>query len=308
MGITVCISSIRAKTLGETIEAIQRQEFAEWELIVIVQGEDPEPRRVVERYAETDARIRCLHLNEFGTSRGRNAGIAAAKYDLIAITDDDCAPAPDWLQVIDGYFSREPDLGLLAGSLVAPPPERPGISKCPATIAPELVFDPATMEKCPAHFSIAGANMAVRRKAWEQAGPFDESIGPGAIIPSSEEIEYTLRLEKNRIKMRCTPRSVVIHTYGRRYGWKAVMALGKSYALGQGAIAAKMTLQGNPDGENWRRDMKRQCLLDPLRSLRLYRLPTGLLRWLAFREGYTRCLSRYRVDERGLLIPERKAS
>jgi len=301
MGITVCISSIRATTLGDTIAAIQRQEYTEWELIVVVQGPNPEPRQVVKKAAANDLRIRCLHLTEFGASRSRNAGIAAAQYDIVAITDDDCAPAPDWLTVIEGYFSREPELGLLAGSLVAPHAERSGISECPATIVPELVFDPDTMQKCPPHFSIAGANMAVRKSMWQRVGPFDEAIGPGAAIPSSEEIEYIIRLENNRVKMRCTPRSIVVHTFGRRYGLKAVLALGRSYALGQGGIAGKQTLLGSPDGASWRDTMRRQCLTEPMRALRVQRLPKGILRWLAFREGYDLCLKRFTVDERGLL-------
>ncbi len=301
MGITVCISSIRATTLGDTIVAIQRQDYVDWELIVVVQGNNPEPLKIVEEAAESDSRIHYLHLEEFGASRSRNAGIATAKYAIVAITDDDCAPAPDWLSVIDEYFSREPELGLLAGSLVAPAAERSGISECPATIVPELVFDPETMEKSPPHFSIAGANMAVRKSMWQRVGPFDEAIGPGAAIPSSEEIEYTIRLENNRVKMRCTPRSIVVHTYGRRYGLTAVLALGKSYALGQGGIAAKQTLLGNPDGANWRNTMRRQCLTDPMRTLRVHRLPKGILRWLAFRAGYDLCMKRFQVDERGLL-------
>ena len=301
MGITVCISSIRTTTLGETIAAIQRLDFAEWELIVVAQGTDPGLRKIVEQSAASDSRIRCLNLTEFGASRARNAGIAAAKYDIVAITDDDCAPAPDWLTVIDEYFSREAELGLLSGSLIAPTAERPGISECPAITVPEAVFDPGTMQKCPPHFSIAGANMAVRKSVWKQVGPFDESIGPGAAIPSSEEIEYTIRLENNRIKMRCTPRSIVVHTYGRRYGWKAVLALGKSYALGQGGVAAKQTLCGSPDGVNWRNKMRRQCLIEPIRSLRIHRLPKGILRWLAFRKGYALCMERFQADECGIL-------
>jgi len=301
MGITVCISSIRATTIGETITAIQQQDFVEWELFVVAQGTDPELRKAVEKAAESDPRIHCIPMTEFGLSRGRNAGIAAANYEIIAITDDDCAPAPNWLSVIDDYFSREPELGLLAGSLVAPPAERSGISICPATTAPEAIFDPETMQKCPESFCIVGANMALRKSAWLQVGAFEAEVGAGTSLPSSEDIEYAIRMEKCRIKMRCTPQSRVVHTYGRRYGWKAVIGLGQSYAQGQGAIAAKMTLGGSPDGAKWRRSMRKQCLIEPLRSLRLQRVPNGIVRWFAFRSGYDRCLQRFQIDEQGML-------
>ena len=39
----------------------------------------------------------------------------------MAFTDDDCEADPDWLEVIAGYFEREPDLGLLGGAVIAPP-------------------------------------------------------------------------------------------------------------------------------------------------------------------------------------------
>jgi len=44
-----------------------------------------------------------------GPAAERNTGAAKAKGGFLAFTDDDCMPAPDWLQVLAANFTQKPD-------------------------------------------------------------------------------------------------------------------------------------------------------------------------------------------------------
>ena len=43
-----------------------------------------------------------------GPSRARNAGAKRAKGDILAFTDDDCMPSPDWLKSLSLRFETSP--------------------------------------------------------------------------------------------------------------------------------------------------------------------------------------------------------
>ena len=53
-----------------------------------------------------------------GQTKALNAGVVAAVGDIIAITDDDAAPRPDWLLRIEQHFQSDPSIG---GVPVCPP-------------------------------------------------------------------------------------------------------------------------------------------------------------------------------------------
>lgn len=63
--------------------------------------------------------IRPLSENKIQSSyAARNAGIRAAKGEIIAFTDADCRPRPEWLASLIKPFTN-PDVGLVAGEIAA---------------------------------------------------------------------------------------------------------------------------------------------------------------------------------------------
>ncbi|MFB6125754.1 MAG: glycosyltransferase family 2 protein [Halolamina sp.] len=50
-------------------------------------------------------------------SAARNVGLDAADADVVALTDDDCRPPPEWLRRIKEAFDRNPDLACLEGAV-----------------------------------------------------------------------------------------------------------------------------------------------------------------------------------------------
>src|SRR5215469_15154378 len=69
-----------------------------WELIVVDNGSTDETADVVREFITTN-KIRANYLFEgmLGKSNGLNTAIKAASGEILAFTDDDCYPAPDFL-------------------------------------------------------------------------------------------------------------------------------------------------------------------------------------------------------------------
>jgi hypothetical protein len=149
--------------------------------------------------------------------------------------------------------------------------------------------------------------VAFRREIAEQVGDWDEHLGVGSEFPSAGDTDYKLRIEALGFKMRSTPRAAVDHTYGWRVGLQDVLALQRSQARGLGALAAKLTLMGDPRGGAWLRTTWQDRLLRWLRWRQPQRLPTDLRILWHFHDGYAKCLRGYRVDARGLLARRQAA-
>ncbi|MBR3795247.1 MAG: glycosyltransferase family 2 protein [Clostridia bacterium] len=79
-------------TLACTVESIQAQTIADWELITVDDGSKDDTLAVLERIAKDEPRMRVIHQENGGVSSARNAGIRAAKGSWLFFVDAD-----DWL-------------------------------------------------------------------------------------------------------------------------------------------------------------------------------------------------------------------
>lgn len=254
-------------------------------------------RRMVEDVAREDSRVRYMHLDQRGLSRARNAGLAASSGEIIAMTDDDCEADPQWLETMASCFTDEPDVGLVGGALLAPAREHGYLVTCPTLYPSERLYDPVRSRRhAPAGWDWIGGNFAVRRSVAERIGYFDEHLGAGTCFPCGEDTDYKLRLEAQGVKMRSTPRAIVHHTYGVRSGIRSGLRHSAAYARGNGALAAKLTLAGDPRGKEWLTAATRESSIDWLTAMRPQRLPVSMLRLWHFRQAYQECLHEYAVD------------
>lgn len=72
------------------------------------------------------AGVRVLRVETPGVSNARNAGAALAHGDVLAFTDADCRPEPDWLERIDARLTAEPHLAGVGGAIRHPSTTRFG--------------------------------------------------------------------------------------------------------------------------------------------------------------------------------------
>lgn len=299
MRLSVCLPATRAATVVHAIRSIQRQSQREWELIVVGLRSNVTLRHTVERFCETDSRIRFVEVAAAGLSHARNAGIEAAMGECVAMIDDDCEADPEWLAVLEDCFQDPPGVGAVGGALVSPSVK--GLfTWCPGYVPAEAFYDPvATPRRPPPGCDWYGANFALRRSVIDQVGPFDEYLGVGSIFGAAEETDYKLRMERLGVLMRTTPRAVVHHTYGTRRGIRPLLHSQRSYARGNAALAAKLTLMGDDRGLRWFNKNRRLAFRGWFRHP--HRLPLYLRRLWDYTAAYNECLQRYAVDQRGLL-------
>lgn len=252
MMISVCVGATRGATIRDLIASILRQTYGEWELLLVVQGNDPVLLDVCRAAEQHDQRVHMIKSQVWGRSAALNKGSAAARGEIIAYTDDDCEVAPNWLETFALCFATEPRVGLVAGDLRSPSIRGMHLSTCPATRTIECIYDPIALGHVgPRGFYWAGANVAVRRAVLANVGPFDESLGTGTDFPSAEDVDFGLRAEELGIIMWTTPRSVVYHTHGRRYGLRAFFRHQRAYARGSGGLGAKLAMWDHRLSREW---------------------------------------------------------
>ena len=303
MQVSVVIPTVRPAHLGDTIASICKQTVSAWELIVVAQGSDPAMRAFVDR-GHPDPRVRFLHLPKSGLSLARNAGIEAASHPVILFTDDDCEAKEDWVEVMAGCFAANPGVGLVSGAVVAPPLPRLRIANCPFVHPGEVSYYPSRDNYAhPLEWGWIGANFGLRRDVYDRVGPFDTNLGPGARFPVADDVDFGMRLEGADVAMLATPRSVIYHTWGTRYGLRSTLRTSASYARGNGALAGKLTLAGDPRGAEWLQVTRRSLMVDTLRRFRLHRLPASLRRVRIYEQAYRECIREFCVDGVGLLQP-----
>jgi len=300
MKVTICVATIRPDTVGDAIASIRRQSHEDWELVVVGQGAEAAIRPAVQAARDNDPRISYVHLDRKGLSIARNHVLAVAAGDIVAFTDDDCEAPVDWLAELVSAFTAA-EIALVFGSLVAPGPEhgRSRIRVCPQFMASDLIYDPvASNRHAPPGWGAVGANFAVRREVAARIGEFDEHLGAGARFAAAEETDYMLRAESLGVRMVSTPKVIISHTHGYRYGWRAVYRHRRAYARGNGAVAAKHSLLQDDRGVSWLRHEVRTATIEPIRTVKPHLLPVRLLRLAFFMSAYRTCMREYTTHSR----------
>jgi len=222
-----CLESVRCITFDRP-----------WELIIVDNGSTDETAAVVREFRKTTT-VQAIYLFEpkRGKSRGLNTAIEIATGQILAFTDDDCYPAPDFLSQVWSAF-HDPLTGYIGGRIMLHDP-----ADQPITINESLT--PVTFP--PGSFvcagSIQGANMAFRRTVLLEIGGFDPLFGPGALFIAAEEIDAVGRASAMGWQGKYHPEAVVRHHHGRKAA--DVAALWKWYAIGRGAFHMKLLLKGH---------------------------------------------------------------
>lgn len=88
------------KYLRMMVDAVLKQTFSDFELILVDDGSTDTSVDIVDHYAQIDKRVKAIHKQNGGVSDARNAGIDNASGDYIVFWDNDDYVYPDYLEVM----------------------------------------------------------------------------------------------------------------------------------------------------------------------------------------------------------------
>lgn len=208
------VSGLREALLDQTISPDRH------EVILVDNGSTDGTDEKLEAFARSCAHVRvCRETDRQGSYAARNRGIEQARGDLVAFTDADCRPDPEWLRVAKDRF----DSGTfaLAGGKIEVTYRRPG--------SPNLweALD-ASMHLHQDRYVEAGwaatANLFVRRSCFREHGLFREELTSGG------DCEFGRRLTDAGETIAYLPDAPVNHP--ARDSMRSMMA--KEYRVGRG--------------------------------------------------------------------------
>ncbi len=169
-GVSVVIPTFdRPEGLRRCVAAMLGQTHADLEVIVCDDGGSTPAAATLADIA--DDRLIVLRQDNAGPAAARNRGAAAATGDLLAFTDDDCAPRPDWLARFAAAWDDEPRRAV-GGRTVNALPDNP-FSEASQVVV-DWLYDQLNADPADAAFFTSN-NLAVGRQAFLEAGGFDES-------------------------------------------------------------------------------------------------------------------------------------
>jgi GT2 family glycosyltransferase len=140
-----------------------------------------------------------------GQSRARNAGIAATGAELILFTDDDVAPAPDWLERITGPLLRRECDGVVGRVELSPQIARPWMT-LQHQISLAVCDGPRN-----GVLQLVGANMGFHRSVLDRVPAFDVELGPGA-LGFADDTLFSWQLAEAGFRLRYVPEAFVVHS------------------------------------------------------------------------------------------------
>jgi GT2 family glycosyltransferase len=163
VSVVVC-SYNGARTLRDTLDALGRLEYPDFEVIVVNDGSTDATPSIAASYGG----VRLISTANHGLSAARNTGWQAAAGEIVAYIDDDAYPDPHWLHYLAHAFMTTGHVGI-GGPNIAPPGDGP-VADCVAN-APGGPVHVLLTDTLAEH--IPGCNMAFRRAALAEIGGFD---------------------------------------------------------------------------------------------------------------------------------------
>jgi glycosyltransferase involved in cell wall biosynthesis len=218
ISVVICTRD-RTDLLKGALQAILALDYPHREIIVIDNA--PSNNSTAELVAGSP--VRYVKEERPGLDWARNRGIAEARHEIIAFTDDDVRPDVGWLRGIAAGFAEEEIMAV--SGLVAP-----AELETEAQIQFELGYggmlqyihslkvDGSKLSARELLWASAygvGANMAFRRQVFAEVGTFDPALDVGTATRGGGDIEMFHRILAKGYSTFYAPRAFVWHVHRR---------------------------------------------------------------------------------------------
>lgn len=257
----------RSAQLGRCLDALGRlrDPGGGFEVVVVDDGGSAPLEPVLDPYRDS-LRLVLERQPNAGPASARNRGAAVARGTLLAFTDDDCQPDPDWLAALARAAAERPG-HMIGGRTVNLLPDNPfsAASQHLVSYLYEYALRSADGQAWSGFF--ASNNLAVPADAFRGLGGFDT----GFPLAGGEDRDFCARWNEAGLPAHYAPDATVrhLHRLGPRTFWR------QHWNYGRGAFHFHQARARRGDGT-----------LRP-EPLRFY---TGLLRYPLGREPLPRAL------------------
>jgi glycosyltransferase involved in cell wall biosynthesis len=196
MLVSIIIPAYNAEhTLEECLQACLAQTYPDFEVIVVDDGSTDSTPDI----AKSIDGIQYVHQENGGPAKARNTGARHAKGEIIAYTDSDCIPEPDWIEQLVALF--EEGVTAVGGTYGIANPD----SRLAQFIHEEIAYRHKKFEK---EVDFLGSfNVAYRKKDFDELGGFDERFK----IASGEDNDLAYRLHDYCGKLYFAKKAIVNH-------------------------------------------------------------------------------------------------
>lgn len=218
----------RGRLVARTIEGLRSVEPPEggFEVIVVDDGSDADAIAQAQRAVDSLECARLLTQENRGPAAARNAGVRASSASLVAFLDDDCIPAPGWLnRLIAPFETGDESLGATGGRVLPAESQNWVAHFCAVTeyssgVQPEFV-------------NAATANACYRRSVLDELEGFDETF----TLPGGDDPDLSARALAAGYRLEFVPHAIVHHAELESYRDFIRHMFGRG--IGEARLAAK---------------------------------------------------------------------
>jgi O-antigen biosynthesis protein len=199
-----------------------------------------------------DERIRYVEERQRGLSRARNAGLRAARGELVAFIDDDILVDEAWMGALrSGFDEAEADCvtGLILpleletrAQVLVERFSSFGKGFLRRTYSADLPPEDQPLFPYTAGYFGSGANMAFRTDVARSLGGFDPALGAGTAARAGEDLDMCIRLLQAGGRLVYEPRAIVWHRHQDTHSRLRAQVF--SYGVGLGAMLTKQLARG----------------------------------------------------------------
>lgn len=238
--VTVAVAACdRPECLARCVAAILAGDVLPAQLIVVDQSRDARIGDALTSLQTGPVQVDYVRQPRLGLAASRNAAVAQARCQVIAFTDDDCVPAPDWVAVSERLLQLPGPLAALSGRVLALGPADP--STFAVSLRESAVGREYRGRAVPWEVG-TGGNFVARRHWIQSVGGFDERLGAGSPGKAAEDADLIYRLLRCGATLRYEPDAVVYH---ERQSQAKRLSSRATYGFGIGAFCGLWLSRGD---------------------------------------------------------------
>jgi O-antigen biosynthesis protein len=227
----VCCSYNGSRFIGDCLDALARQDYPDYEVIVIDDGSTDATAEIAARYE-----VNLVRTPNQGLSAARNEGLARATGEITAYVDDDAYPDSDWLRYIGWVYMTTGHAGAGGPNL---PPAGDGRTAELVALAPGGPNHVLRTDTEAEH--IPGCNSTYRTDALRSVGGYDTRFRT-----AGDDVDVGWRIQDQGGTIGFSAGALVWHH--RRATAKGYLKQQRGYGYAEALLERKWPSRFNPLG------------------------------------------------------------